>query len=157
MKIQGNVYIPTAKLTNYLLVYRDQDDKSKFLAQAGFTQVNSDQLEAAILQLIQDYDAIADRQNKYGTFYRVEEMNTPSIELYNRVSLNRDFSEYNLKAGDIATLVDTVPDPDGIEEGYVLEIFNVLGESIDTVIVPQSAISSLKPTEIPAIRSLSQV
>ena len=84
-------------------------------------------------------------------------MNTPLIELYSRVSLNRDFPEYSLKAGDIATLVDTVSDPDGIEEGYVLEIFNVLGESIDTVIVPQSAISSLKPTEIPAIRSLSQV
>ncbi|MBE9062636.1 DUF6883 domain-containing protein [cf. Phormidesmis sp. LEGE 11477] len=64
--------MPVAKLSNYLLIYRDQDDKSKFLAQAGFTQTNPEQLEAALLQLVQAYDAIADQQNKYGTFYRVE-------------------------------------------------------------------------------------
>ncbi len=84
-------------------------------------------------------------------------MSTPSIELYNRVSLNRDFPEYNLKAGDIATFIDTVPDPEGVEEGYVLEIFNVLGESIDTAIVPKSAVCALKATEIASIRSLTQV
>jgi hypothetical protein len=84
-------------------------------------------------------------------------MSTPIIELYNRVSLNRDFPEYNLKAGDIATFIDTVPDPEGLEEGYVLEIFNVLGESINTVIVPQSAVCALKSTEIASIRSLIQV
>lgn len=84
-------------------------------------------------------------------------MNTYPIELYSRISLNQDFPEYNLKAGDIATFIDTVPDSDGIEEGYVLEIFNVLGESIDTVIVPKSAVSPLRSTEIPTIRSLSQV
>lgn len=82
-------------------------------------------------------------------------MNRSQIELYSRISLERDFPEYNLRAGDIATFIDTVPDPEGIEEGYVLEIFNVLGESIDTVIVPKSAVSPLKPTEIPSIRSLS--
>jgi hypothetical protein len=88
---------------------------------------------------------------------RSAKMNSPTIELYSRISLNRDFPEYDLKAGDIATFIDTVPDPDGIEEGYVLEVFNVLGESINTVIVPKSAVSALKPTEIPSIRSLSQV
>jgi uncharacterized protein YuzE len=64
-------------------------------------------------------------------------------ELYQRVLLNRDFPEYNLKKGDIATLVDTVPHPAGGEEGYILEIFNDLGESINTVVVPCSTVESL--------------
>ena len=72
MKLQGNIIIPDAKLTQYLLVPRQEDDKSKYLAQAGFTQDNPDQLKQAVLTLIQTYDAISDRQDKYGTYYRVE-------------------------------------------------------------------------------------
>lgn len=51
---------------------RPEDDKSKFLAQAGFTQENPNQLKQAILSLVQAYDAVSDRQDKYGTYYRVE-------------------------------------------------------------------------------------
>ncbi len=72
MKLQGNIIIPEAKLTQYLLIHREYDDKSKFLAQAGFTQNNPKQLKEAILTLIKTHDAVIDRQNKYGTFYRVE-------------------------------------------------------------------------------------
>lgn len=72
MKLQGNIIIPDAKLTEYLLVPRQENDKSKFLAQAGFTQDNPNQLKQAILTLIQTYDAISDRQDKYGIYYRVE-------------------------------------------------------------------------------------
>ena len=66
--------------------------------------------------------------------------------LYSRISLNRDFPEYQLKREDIATFIDTVPDPDGIEDGYILEIFNALGESITVVTVPQSAVAPLGNT-----------
>jgi len=72
MKLQGNILIPDAKLINYLLVYRDQDDKSKWLAQVGFTLANPHQLKSALVELIQTYDAVPDRSNKYGIFYRVE-------------------------------------------------------------------------------------
>jgi hypothetical protein len=65
-----NVEIPREKLTQYLLVLRLEDDKSKFLAQAGFTPENPDLLEQAILQLIRDNDAIQDRTNEYGNYYR---------------------------------------------------------------------------------------
>lgn len=83
-------------------------------------------------------------------------MNNTTIPLYSRVSLNRDFPEYNLKSGDIATFIDTVPDPEGIEEGYILEVFNALGESIDVVTVPQSAISPLRSDDILSVRSRIQ-
>jgi hypothetical protein len=72
MKLQGSILIPDAKLTQYLLIPRQEDDKSKFLAQAGFTADNPDQLRQAILTLIQTHDAISDRQDKYGTYYLVE-------------------------------------------------------------------------------------
>ncbi|MBP0009937.1 MULTISPECIES: DUF6883 domain-containing protein [unclassified Roseofilum] len=74
MKIPNSegVIIAYAKLTEYLLVYQEQNDKSKFLAQAGFTQDNPEELLLSILQLIQTYDAVEDRQNEYGTFYQVE-------------------------------------------------------------------------------------
>lgn len=72
MKLQGKIIIPEAKLTQYLLIYQEESDKSKFLAQAGFTQANPDQLKQAIITLIQTHDTIRDRHNKYGTYYRVE-------------------------------------------------------------------------------------
>ncbi|MGK7905116.1 MAG: DUF4926 domain-containing protein [Hormoscilla sp.] len=65
------------------------------------------------------------------------------IELYQRVSLNRNFPEYQLKKGDVATLIDTVPHPHGGELGYVLEIFSALGESLNVIIVPMSAVTTL--------------
>jgi hypothetical protein len=72
MKLRGTILIPDTKLTDYLLVPRREDDKSKFLSQAGFTADNPDHLKKAILNLIQTYDAASDRQNKYGTYYLVE-------------------------------------------------------------------------------------
>lgn len=72
MKIPSNAIIPREKLTHYLLVPQEKDDKSKFLAQAGFTQDNPDDLEAAIRELIETYEAVQDRQDRFGDFYRVE-------------------------------------------------------------------------------------
>ncbi|WP_013325678.1 DUF4926 domain-containing protein [Gloeothece verrucosa] len=79
------------------------------------------------------------------------------LELYQRVSLNRDFPEHNLKKGDIATLVDLVPHPTDGEDGYVLEVFNAIGESINVIIVPLSTVKPLKPDEILSVRSLIEV
>lgn len=84
-------------------------------------------------------------------------MNEANILLYGRISLNQDFPEYNLKKVDVAKFIDTVPDLDRIGEGYILEVFNALGESIDTVVVPKSAVTPLHPDEILTVRSLTQV
>jgi hypothetical protein len=72
MRLIGNIIIPEAKLTRYLLVPQDQDDKSKFLARAGFTQENPEGLRQALLDLIANNDAIFDRREHHGKFYRVE-------------------------------------------------------------------------------------
>ena len=73
-------------------------------------------------------------------------------DLYQRVVLTRDIPEENLKEGDLAWLVDYVAHPGGGEEGAVLEVFNILGESIDVVTVPVSAVTVLQADFIPAVR-----
>jgi hypothetical protein len=77
------------------------------------------------------------------------------LDLYQNVSLTHDVPESNLRVGDVTTLVDYVPHPSGGEEGAVLEIFNVLGDSIAVVTVPASSISLLRADQIPTVRTFS--
>ncbi|MBI5760134.1 MAG: DUF4926 domain-containing protein [Planctomycetales bacterium] len=65
------------------------------------------------------------------------------LPLYERVALRRDLDEYQFRRGDVAYLVDRVPNPSGGEDGCVLELFNTLGESIAVVAVPDSDIEPL--------------
>lgn len=71
MTIPPEAVIATDKLTGYLLVARPLDDKSKFLAGAGFTQSNHEILEAAIRNLAMVARAEEDGSNEYGIFWRV--------------------------------------------------------------------------------------
>ena len=78
-----------------------------------------------------------------------------NLELYKEVALMQDIPEHQLKVGDVATLVDLVPHPEGGEEGCVLEVFNAVGDSISVVVVPISAVKPLQPDEILTICSLA--
>ncbi|MBL8166161.1 MAG: hypothetical protein JNJ61_29530 [Anaerolineae bacterium] len=72
MKIAAEeAIIPREKLTHYLLLPQVRNDKSRFLAQAGFTQANPDALEAAIRQILAENEAVQDREDEYGRSYRV--------------------------------------------------------------------------------------
>ncbi|MCC3404614.1 MAG: DUF4926 domain-containing protein [Microcoleus sp. PH2017_10_PVI_O_A] len=79
-----------------------------------------------------------------------------TLELYQEVSLTRDLPEYQLKAGDIATLVDFVSHPSGGEEGCLLEVFNAVGESLAVIAVPISTVEVLGPDEILTVRSFAK-
>jgi len=68
--------------------------------------------------------------------------------------LTQDIPVHHLRAGDIAVLVDYVPHPEGGEEGCILEVFNVLGDSIAVVAVPLSAIAPLRADQVRSARSL---
>jgi hypothetical protein len=67
-----------------------------------------------------------------------------SLPLYERVTLKRDLPEHDLRRGDVAVLVDSIPHPEGGEPGCVLEVFNALGESIAVVAVRESDIEILE-------------
>ncbi len=78
-----------------------------------------------------------------------------TLELYQEVALTRDLPEYELRVGDIATLVDFISHPSGGEEGCVLEVFNAVGESLRVIAVPVSTVEVLRPDEILTVRSLA--
>lgn len=71
MRIPADAVIPGDKITRYLLLQKARNDKSKFLAQAGFVQGNPEALRAAIQLLARTSEAIEDRSNEYGIFYQV--------------------------------------------------------------------------------------
>jgi hypothetical protein len=72
VRLPPDVIIPMEKLTAYLLVAREWDDKSKFLAQAGFTRDNPHLLLAAIRELAATAETVEDGRNEYGVFLRAE-------------------------------------------------------------------------------------
>jgi len=76
-------------------------------------------------------------------------------ELYTRVVLTRDIPGEALAKGDLAWVIDYLPHPSHGEEAAVLEIFNVLGESLRVTTVSVSAIRSAQPTQVPTIRELA--
>jgi hypothetical protein len=78
-----------------------------------------------------------------------------SFQLYEQVSLKKDIPKYHLKKGDVGTLVDVVPHPEGLEDGAVLEIFNALGESMYVVAVSVSDINQLLEDEILSVRKIA--
>ncbi len=78
-------------------------------------------------------------------------------DLYQSVALRRDIDEHNLKAGDVAVLIDRVPHPSGGEGGVVLEVFNALGESLAVFTVAESAIEPLREDEVLAVRPLARM
>ncbi|HEY9633953.1 MAG TPA: hypothetical protein V6D14_11130 [Coleofasciculaceae cyanobacterium] len=104
MRIPADAVIPEEKLTRYLLIPRARDDKSKFLAQAGFTQENPKLLLISLRLLASSAEAVEDGTNEYGTFYRVEgelqganERNLAVVTIWIRWDLDGSFHFVTLK------------------------------------------------------------
>jgi hypothetical protein len=72
-------------------------------------------------------------------------------ELFEEVVLTKDISEKKLKKGDVATVVEHHPVSNGAD-GYSLEIFNVLGDTIAVITVDESGIEPLTVDEIFSVR-----
>ena len=77
------------------------------------------------------------------------------LELYQYVALSRDLPKYNLKQGDVAMLIDYVTHPSGGEDGYILEVFNAVGDSMAVFTVPISAVEQLPTEAVLAVRPLA--
>ncbi|MGV0025222.1 DUF6883 domain-containing protein [Phormidesmis priestleyi] len=71
MKIPKDAVIPDDKITRCLLVQKARNDKSKFLAQVGFTADDPEALRVAIQSIAEAGEAVEDRSNEYGVFYQV--------------------------------------------------------------------------------------
>jgi hypothetical protein len=69
--LDRNAIIPEAKLTEYLLVFLEKDDKSKFLAQAGYILENWQELEQDLREQILSLEAIPTIQTQYGQKFAI--------------------------------------------------------------------------------------
>ena len=67
--------------------------------------------------------------------------------LYSQVALAVDVPEHHLRKGDIATVADRFE-----KGGYVLEVFNALGESVDVLTLPESSLEPLQADELFQVR-----
>ena len=75
------------------------------------------------------------------------------FELYTDVALTCDLPEHRLRRGDIVKLVDHHVARDGTE-GYSIEVFNAVSETIAVTSVPASALEALREDEVLSARTL---
>jgi hypothetical protein len=75
--------------------------------------------------------------------------------LFTQVVLARDIPEDALKKGDLATVVDHHPVPGG-EDGYSLEVFNALGDTVAVTVVPEAAIEALPANHVLSMRPIAR-
>lgn len=73
-------------------------------------------------------------------------------ELYTRMALSEDLPEQGLRRGDVATLVEHHPGGRGQEDGYSLEVFNPIGDTVTVVTVRESQIEPLTADELLSVR-----
>jgi hypothetical protein len=78
-----------------------------------------------------------------------------TFELFTRVALREDFPQYQLRRGDVATIVEYHPVPNE-EDGYSLEVFNAIGETIAVITVAESQIEPLMSNEVLHVRFLEE-
>lgn len=71
MILPPDTTIAREKLTGYLFVPQEHGDKSGYLAQAGYTLQNADQLLHDLRVQILPQEAVALEFNRFGQFYEV--------------------------------------------------------------------------------------
>jgi Domain of unknown function (DUF4926) len=74
--------------------------------------------------------------------------------LYSDVILLRDFPEEGLSVGDIGTVVDR-HDVAGLETGYSVEFFDMLGNTVAIVTLPMSCFRSPSSADRPTVRLMA--
>lgn len=80
-----------------------------------------------------------------------------TFELYTDAVLTRDLPAEGLCAGDVVKIVDHhLPPVPGGEEGYSIEVFNALGDTIAVTSVPESALEPLLANEVFSVRRLER-
>ncbi len=77
------------------------------------------------------------------------------FELHTDVALTCDLPEHRLRRGDIVKLVDHHIASDGTE-GYSIEVFNAVGDTIAVTAAPTSALEALREDEVLCARALAR-
>jgi len=72
VRFTNQIFIDTGKLTRYLLVKREKDDKSVFLNSAGYTLDSWRQLEEDLRKIASEHEAIFSHSSLYGDYYIIK-------------------------------------------------------------------------------------
>lgn len=75
------------------------------------------------------------------------------LELYKDAVLACGLPQHRLRRGDIVKLVDHHVAPDNTE-GYSIEVFNAVGDTIAVTSVPTAALETLREDEVFSARTL---
>lgn len=78
-----------------------------------------------------------------------------AFELYTDAALVRDIPEHRLRRGDVVKIIDLHASSIG-ENGYSIEVFNALGDTIAVTAVPESALEPLRNDEVLSVRPLAR-
>jgi len=76
--------------------------------------------------------------------------------LFQQVALAQDIPDKGLKRGDFATIVESHPTYGG-EDGYSIEVFNAVGETLVVTTVPEKLLEELTSNEVLHVRLLAKV
>ena len=76
------------------------------------------------------------------------------FEMFQDVILTVDLPEKGLCPGDIGTVVDHHAVPGG-EDGYSIEFFDMTGDTVAVVTLPQSNLRTPSAADRPAVRALT--
>lgn len=79
-----------------------------------------------------------------------------SYQLYSDVILLCDRPEEGLYAGDVGTVVEQ-HHVDSLETGYSVEFFDMLGNTVAVVTLPESSLRSPTRTDRPSVRLVEGV
>lgn len=79
-----------------------------------------------------------------------------NYELYSDVILLCDIPEEGLSAGDVGTLVER-HQVEGLETGYSVEFFDMLGKTIAVITLPESSLRLPTHSDRPSVRPVNSV
>jgi hypothetical protein len=71
VKLHANATIAPEKLSKYLLVRQSRGDKSVFLAKAGYTAANPEQLLRDLREQVLSQEAVVLHRTRFGQFYEI--------------------------------------------------------------------------------------
>ena len=71
MKLPGDVKVPKDKLLQYLLLPREENDKSEFLKLAGYRLSNWEELRKDLIKLVKRNEVTETESSPYGTKYEI--------------------------------------------------------------------------------------
>lgn len=76
--------------------------------------------------------------------------------LYEEVVLKKNIQEKQIQKGDVATIIEYHPVSEG-EDGYTLEVFNAIGDTIAVITLSESDIEPLSEDEIFSVRKIENI